>query len=65
MSGEYVPDMLDAFNWHEAEQERQAAKLPRCSECDEPITEDYCYYINSEYICKDCMDNYLVATPEE
>ena len=63
---EYVPDMYDAFCWHEAEQERQTAKLPLCSECGEPITEDYCFYINDEYICEDCMECYYrVPTPIE
>ena len=46
------------------EQEKKMDRLPRCSECDEPITDDFCYYINGEYICEDCMlNNYLIETP--
>ena len=44
-------------------QEQELAKRQRCSECDEPITEDYCYCINDEYICEDCMEQYKVETP--
>ena len=64
--GEYIPDMYDAWSRHEEQQERELAKRQRCSECDEPITDDYCYLINGEYICQDCMnDYYLVETPVE
>ena len=52
-------DPIDDFNRYEAECERQLKKLPRCSECDEHITDDYAYYINGEWICEQCMkDNY-------
>lgn len=43
-------------------QERQLDKLPRCSECDEPIQDEYCYCINDEYICEECMQQYKVST---
>ena len=49
-----------------AEQEEELERLPRCSECDEPITDAFCYYINGEYICEECMkDNYLIDTPTD
>lgn len=55
----YIPDNYDQFEIHNAEQERRLDKLPRCSECDEPIQDDYLYEINGEYICESCMkDNY-------
>lgn len=41
---------------YEAEQNKQLEKLPRCSECDEPIQEEYCFEINGEYICENCMN---------
>lgn len=66
MARNYCPDMYDAFCWHEAEKERELAKRQVCSECDAPITSDWCYYINGEYICEDCMrDYYMVETPVE
>ena len=46
----------DYARW-EAEQARELAKLPICADCGEPITSDYCYCINDEYICPDCMDS--------
>lgn len=52
-------DPIEDFNRYDAERERQLRKLPRCSECDEPITDEYAYYINGEWICERCMnDNY-------
>lgn len=57
-----------AHEWdkHCDKQERELAKRQICSECDEPITDDYCYLINGEYICQDCMnDYYMVETPVE
>lgn len=41
-----------------AEQERELQKLPRCSECDEPIQDEFCYEINGELICERCMNEY-------
>lgn len=41
------------------EQERQMAKLPRCCECEHPITDEYCFEINGEYLCEQCLhDNH-------
>lgn len=66
MAREYVPDMYDAFCWHEAEQERELAKRQRCDCCDQVITDDYCYNINGDHICSDCLEReYLVVTPVE
>ena len=47
-------------------EERELARRQVCSECGEPIVEDYCYLINDEYICEDCLERYYkVETPEE
>ena len=44
------------------EQDRKYKKhkerLPICVECDKPIETDYCYEINDEYLCENCMDNH-------
>ena len=38
------------------EQERWAKEnLPRCSECNDLITDDYCFEINDELICQGCL----------
>ena len=63
---EPVYDPSREWDRHCEMEERELAKRQRCSECDEPITDDYCYLINGEYICQDCMnDYYLVETPVE
>lgn len=53
----YIPDNYDAWKSHDAEQQRLLERLPRCSLCDEPITEDYAYYIEGEWICCGCMES--------
>jgi len=45
----------DYENW-DAEQQRRLDKLPKCSECGEPIQTEECYEINDELICPDCME---------
>ena len=32
-------------------------KLPKCTECDEPIQDDCYYEINGECVCPECLDN--------
>ena len=54
-----APDNYDAWEAHEAKQQEELDKRPRCSECDAPIQSDFCYEINDELICEDCMkDNH-------
>lgn len=53
------------FDAWEAEQAREMERLPRCSECGERILDDFCYQINDEIICEECMqDNYRKATSD-
>lgn len=51
-------DPLADFERHDREQTRQLNRLPRCSECDHPIQDEFAYYINDEWICDDCMKQY-------
>ena len=44
------------FDRYEAEQEAQLEKLPMCDKCGEHIQDDYCYEINGEIYCEDCMN---------
>ena len=55
----YVPDNYDLFRMHEAEQERQLAKLPRCCSCDSPITDEYGYKIEGDLLCWNCAEEWL------
>ena len=49
-------DNYDKWEQHDAEQQRQLARLPECSECGEHIQSDKCYEINDELICPKCME---------
>jgi formylmethanofuran dehydrogenase subunit E len=52
-----IPDNYTLFEQHEEKMQRELEKLPRCSDCDEVIQEDFCYEINDELICSDCMES--------
>lgn len=54
----YSNDPIADFDAWDAEQNRQLAKLPVCADCDDPIQDDFAYYINGEWICERCMDAY-------
>ena len=55
----YTDDPIADFHRYDAEQQAKLDKLPRCSECDEPIQSETCYEINGELICEDCLkDNH-------
>lgn len=51
-----VPDNLDLYEAHERRQAAELAKLPKCECCGEPIQDEYCYFINADVICEDCMN---------
>lgn len=51
-----LPDNLDLYDQHEARQQQALEQLPRCSECDNPIQDDYYYEINDEVICTECLN---------
>ncbi len=55
----YTDDPLRDFERWDAERERRLAQLPTCADCGEHIQDETAYYINGEWICKDCMDSYL------
>ena len=53
----YSDDPIADFERHDAKQQAELDKIPRCCECDEPIQDAFCYEINDELICGECMDN--------
>ena len=53
----YSDDPIADFYRHDAEQQAELHKLPQCSECGEPIQDDFCYEINDELICDSCMND--------
>ena len=55
----YTDNPLADFNRYDAEQERHRQKLPKCSDCGEPITDEYCFEFGGYYICEECLrDNH-------
>lgn len=53
----YIPDNYDLFKQHDAEQQKQLDRLPRCSECEHPIQDEFCFEVNGELVCDECMNN--------
>ena len=53
----HTDNPLADFNRHDAEQERKRQQLPICYECGNPITDEYLYEINGEYICSECLES--------
>lgn len=51
----YSDDPVADFNRYDAKQQSELDKLPRCSECDHPIQDDFCFEVNDELICDECM----------
>ena len=59
-----IPDYNDLYNGYQAEQDRQLERLPRCSECDEPIQTEYCFEFNGELICEHCLKEHRKFTED-
>jgi formylmethanofuran dehydrogenase subunit E len=47
------------------EQARIEAKLPRCSECGEPICDDIYYEIGGKIYCQECLDENFLRNTED
>lgn len=52
-------DPLADLSRHEDDQERWLRKRPLCSCCDEPITDEYCYMVNDEPVCEECLNDHF------
>ena len=59
-----MEDNYSMWQRKEAEAERWLQKRPVCADCGEHIQDEDAYYINGEFICKDCMDAYLVSVED-
>lgn len=54
----YTNDPIADFDAWDAEQNKRLETLPECADCGEPIQDETAYYINGEWICRDCMTTY-------
>ena len=52
----YSDNPVADFERWDRDREKKLIHLPRCSCCDEPIQDDFCYEINGELICENCME---------
>lgn len=53
------------FDRYEAHQQRQLDRLPKCSECDEPIQDERLIEFNGEIICPRCLKENHVKWTED
>lgn len=54
----WTDDPIADFNRYDRELEKKEAKLPKCSDCGEPIYDEYYYKINGKIICIECIEDY-------
>ena len=54
----YTDDPLSDFHRHDAQQQRELDKLPKCDYCDHPIQTHY-YQINGDNVCPECLENHF------
>ncbi len=53
-----IADFSRHFDEQEAEHRAYIESLPKCEYCRKPIEDDYCYVINDEPICEECLEHY-------
>ena len=54
----WTDDPIADFDRCDKEQTKWLEQFPVCADCGEHIQDEEAYYINSEWICMDCMDSY-------
>ena len=55
----FTDNPIADFNRYMCEQQRQMDKLPKCYECGDPITDEWCFEMNGYFICEQCLkDNH-------
>ena len=52
----WADDPLEDFHRWDREQERYLARLPKCRNCRDPIQDEYCYEVDDEYVCEECIE---------
>lgn len=61
----YVPDNYDAYRDHEARQEAELKRLPKCEHCGERIQDDFLYEIDGSVYCEECMNELFRHSTED
>lgn len=52
-----IPDNLDMFEAHDAEQEASLEKLPKCIKCKNPIQQEDAVLTANGFICDVCLED--------
>lgn len=61
----FTDDPLSDFDRYDRQQEELLNSLPVCDCCGEPIQDEYCYEINGDLICEDCLDMHFRKAVED
>lgn len=61
----YVLDNYDAYRDHEARQEAELKRLPKCEHCGERIQDDFLYEIDGGLYCESCMNDLFRHSTED
>lgn len=51
-------DPLRDAEARDRDQQAGLDELPRCAYCGEPIQDDYCWEIDDEIICEECLNEH-------
>ena len=62
---EYVPDNLDLFNAHEAQQQRALKRYPKCDYCGKTITDDRLFDIEGDIFHEECTEKQFKKWTED
>lgn len=61
----YTDNPVADYEKYSAHQERELQKLPKCSECGNPIMSDECWVIEDEIYCPDCAEDLFCKCTED
>lgn len=59
-----IPDNYDAWCRHEDEDNRKLVKLPCCAWCGERIQDSFCYEIDGDKVCEECIADCRIKVEE-
>lgn len=60
-----MEDNYSLWEQHEVKAEKWLSERPVCCYCDEPIQDDFCYEVNGELICEDCLEVHFRKPTED
>ena len=61
----YTDNPIADYDRYSDDQERELERCPKCEKCGQPITDSYCYEIEGELICEECLDIYYRKDTED